>query len=102
MTKLQQGKRKKPASAGKSPPRKKTRAVPVKDPGSKRARPILVKLPPTATPEDRQEAEHFVRVLVANKQLARKPGPLPPGATHQLETDAAGAKRLVRRRFSAL
>jgi hypothetical protein len=61
-----------------------------------------VELPPDATAADRLEAEHFLRVLEANEQLARKPGPLPPGATHQIETARSGAKRVVRKRFSAL
>ncbi len=57
---------------------------------------------PDATPADRREAAHFVETLEANRQLAHEPGPLPPGATHQVETDESGAKRVVRKRFSAL
>jgi hypothetical protein len=48
------------------------------------------------------DATSFVESLEANKQVTDKPGPLPPGATHQIETDKKGQKRLVRKRFSAI
>ncbi len=55
-----------------------------------------------ATGADSRETTHFVETLEANRQLAREPGPLPPGATHQVETDESGATRVVRKRYSAL
>lgn len=82
---------------------KKKRVVLIKEPGArKKGRRVLVELPPDANAADRLEAEHFLRVLEANEQLSRKPGPLPPGATHQVKTDRSGARRIVRKRFSAL
>jgi hypothetical protein len=57
-----------------------------------------------ASPPDEEalaEAASYLEALEARKQIARKPGRPAPGATHQLEIDVAGRKRLVRRRFSA-
>ena len=51
---------------------------------------------------DRREEASFRETLEANDQLARRPGPLPPGATHQLECDESGKEQVVRKRFSAL
>jgi hypothetical protein len=101
---LQKGKKatattKSVAAAGSA---RKKRTVSVKDPAGSKRRRLRVELPRGATAAEQLEAEHFVRVLDANEQLARQPGPLPPGATHQLETDRSGAKRVVRKRFSAL
>jgi hypothetical protein len=48
------------------------------------------------------DAASFVETLEANKQVTDKPGPLPPGATHRIETDKKGQKKLVRKRFSAI
>ena len=48
------------------------------------------------------DAASFVETLAANEQVTDKPGPLPPGATHRIETDEKGRKRLVRKRFSAI
>jgi hypothetical protein len=48
------------------------------------------------------EATHYVKTLEDNKQISHEPGPLPPDATHQVETDEQGRKRLVRKRFSAI
>jgi hypothetical protein len=53
-------------------------------------------------PEALAEAAKFVETLEANQQLAYAPGPLPPGATHQLETDGEGRRLLKRKRFSAI
>lgn len=109
MKKAARGKPKKSGTASKTrsksataSKRKKTRSVPVRDPAAPRGRPIVVELAAEATTEDRLEAEHFVRVLDANQQLSRQPGPLPPGATHQVEADTTGTRRLKRKRFSAL
>ena len=51
---------------------------------------------------DVSEARVFRETLEANRQIAHKPGPLPSGATHQVETDAKGRKQLKRKRFSAV
>ena len=106
MAKRRQRKSKKPTASPKPAGTvriRKKRVVAIKDPGAlKQGRRLLVKLPADATAADRLEAEHFLRVLEVNEQLSRKPGPLPPGATHQIETDRTGAKRVVRKRFSAL
>ena len=48
------------------------------------------------------EATHFVETLEANQQIAHEPGPLPAGATHQVETDEQGQRILKRKRFSAI
>jgi hypothetical protein len=53
-------------------------------------------------PEALAEATKFVETLETNQQLAYAPGPLPPGATHQLETDAEGRRLLKRQRFLAI
>jgi FMN phosphatase YigB (HAD superfamily) len=53
-------------------------------------------------PEAVADAASFVETLAANEQVTDKPGPLPPGATHRIETDEKGRKRLVRKRFSAI
>ena len=107
MAKRRPRKRKKTTAPGKAaettrPARAtKKRTVTVKDPAGSKREHLLVDVPGDATAADQLEAEHFVRVLDANQQLTREPGPLPPGATHQIETDRAGAKRVVRKRFSA-
>jgi len=101
MKKEQQGKRKKMGGSPKARPRK-TRGVAVPDPSAENAGPIVVELPAPISPGDRREAEQFVKVLDANRQISRSAGPLPPGATHQVETDATGSRRLKRKRFSAL
>ena len=56
----------------------------------------------SANEADRQEEAYFRETLEANKQLAREPGALPPGATHQVECDESGKEQIVRKRFSAL
>lgn len=48
------------------------------------------------------DAASFVETLADNKQIAGEGEPLPPGATHRIETDKKGRKRLVRKRFSAV
>ena len=53
-------------------------------------------------PEVVSDAAAYVESLEANRQIAHDPGPLPPGATHQVEKDEEGRSVLKRRRFSAL
>jgi hypothetical protein len=84
------------------PTRRVTRTVLVADPAAPATDRILVELPADGTLKDQAEAEQFVRTLYETGQLARSPGPLPPGATHWLEPDPSGACRLVRRRYSAI
>ena len=79
-----------------------TRTVLVADPAAPATDRILVELPADGTLKDRAEAEQFVRTLHDTGQLARTAGPLPPGATHQLEPDPSGARRLVRKRYSSI
>lgn len=52
--------------------------------------------------EDFNESAHYIETLEANRQVAHEPGQLPPGTTHQVETDEKGQKRLKRKRYSAL
>jgi hypothetical protein len=49
-----------------------------------------------------EDAASFVQTLEDNQQVAHEAGPLPPGATHRIETDKKGRKRLVRKRFTAI
>ena len=52
----------------------------------------------------RAEDAAFTKSLVAHGQAVTVPpgGKLPPGATHELTTDADGEVRVVRKRFSAI
>lgn len=63
---------------------------------------LAVELPANANSEDTEEAKSFVETLEANEQIQHEPGPMQPGKTHQVETDAQGNKRLVRKRYSAI
>lgn len=63
---------------------------------------LAVELPANANSEDTEEAKSFVETLEANDQIQHEPGPMQPGKTHQIETDAKGNKRLVRKRYSAI
>jgi hypothetical protein len=63
--------------------------------------PIRVRLPASATRDERAEAAQFVDTLNANKQIARGKT-LTPGTTHKIQTSAKGKKTLVRKRFSSL
>ena len=47
------------------------------------------------------DATRFVKSLADSRKLAEGEGPVPPGATHQVEIDAKGRRILRRRRFSA-
>jgi len=63
---------------------------------------ISVELPKNANYDDTEEAKSFVETLEANEQIQHEPGPLKPGKTHQVETDAQGNKKLVRRLYNAI
>lgn len=49
-----------------------------------------------------EEFRSFAESLKANQQISRGAGVLQPGATHKIETDEKGRRRLVRKRFSAI
>jgi hypothetical protein len=49
-----------------------------------------------------EEFRSFAESLKANQQVSRGAGSLQPGATHKIETDEKGRRRLVRKRFSAI
>jgi hypothetical protein len=53
-------------------------------------------------PEMLEEFRSFAESLEANRQISRGAGPLQSGATHKIETDEKGHRRLVRKRFSAI
>jgi hypothetical protein len=99
------GKSRKAGAARKAkaakPVAKPKQVVAVRDRAAPKPARVKVKLPAKATAADRHEAEQFVLALDRNDQLARQPGPLPPGATHQLQSDGSAPPRLVRKRFSA-
>jgi hypothetical protein len=65
---------------------------------------VDVEVPDSGEPDDvvKADASKFVQTLEDNKQIAHGPGPLPRGATHQIEQRPDGTKRLTRKRFSAL
>ena len=75
--------------------------APLPDPAPGAKDPIYVSFP--APPDDLAlaEAASYVATLEANRQIARSPDQSEAGATHAIERDAKGHRRLVRRRFSA-
>jgi hypothetical protein len=97
-------KMKKPSRKAARIVRPKTEALEdcvVRDPADRR-RALRVRVRPGASAKDRAETQRFVDTLEANQQIARGEGPMPAGATHRVEPDAAGHQRLVRKRFSAI
>jgi hypothetical protein len=64
---------------------------------------VDVEVPDSGEPENVliEDASKFVQTLVDNNQLAFESGPLPPGATHQIDTRPDGTRRLTRKRFTA-
>ena len=52
--------------------------------------------------DDVAEASAYVGSLAAHGQIAKAGAPKASGATHEIELDAAGRQRLVRKRFSAV
>jgi hypothetical protein len=53
-------------------------------------------------PTPQQEEASFIRSLEKHGQAVAGKGPLPPGATHRLTIAPSGAKRVKRKRFSAV
>jgi hypothetical protein len=75
--------------------------VPLPDPAPGCREPIYVSFPGPPDPEALAEAEGYLRSLEERGQIARQPGRPAPGATHELEIDVTGKKKLVRKRYSA-
>jgi hypothetical protein len=88
-------------ATNKAKPAKANKRSLAKAQGKKPKQAVQGQLPTNASEADRREAAYFVKTLEANKQLAREPGALPPGATHQVEHDKSGNELVVRKRFSA-
>ena len=63
---------------------------------------VDVEVPDSGEPDEVliEDASKFVQTLEDNQQLAYGTGPLPPGATHTVETHADGTKRVTRKRFT--
>jgi hypothetical protein len=55
-----------------------------------------------ANPTPQQEEASFIRSLEKHGQAVAGKGPLPAGATHRLTIAPSGAKRVKRKRFSAI
>jgi hypothetical protein len=55
---------------------------------------------PCPTPQEEEAA--YIRSLEQHQQAVPGKGPLPPGATHRLLETPKGAKRVKRKRFSAV
>lgn len=75
--------------------------APVPDPAPGATEPIYVSFPAPPDEEALAEAASYLASLEARRQIAREPGETAPGATHRIELDAEGRKRLVRRGFAA-
>jgi hypothetical protein len=75
--------------------------VPLPDPAPGCEEPIYVSFPAPPDPEALAEAEGYLKGLEARGQIAREPGRPAPGATHELEIDGNGKKKLIRKRYSA-
>jgi hypothetical protein len=59
-----------------------------------------LKVAPPPTPEEEQAA--FIESLERSGKAVPEGRPLPPGATHRLVVVRTGAKRIKRKRFSAV
>lgn len=75
--------------------------APVPDPAPGATDPIYVSFPAPPDEEALAEAASYLASLEARRQIAREPGGAAPGATHRIELDAEGRKRLVRQGFAA-
>lgn len=89
-----------------SKPRMKKRAprqtwVPLTDPAPGTGEPVYLSFPSPPDAEALEEARCHLASLEANHQIAREGSRLPPGATHAIQTDGKGHRRLVRKRLSA-
>ena len=75
--------------------------APLPDPAPGAKDPIYVSFPAPPDDEALAEAASSVATLEAKRQIARSPDQSEPGATHAIECDAQGHRRLIRKRFSA-
>jgi hypothetical protein len=75
--------------------------VPLPDPAPGCEEPIYVSFPAPPGQAEIEEAEGYLKSLEERGQIAREPGRPAPGATHELEIDLTGKKKLVRKRYSA-
>lgn len=82
--------------------RSKTKTVHVSYLHDGKRQSVDVEVPDSGEPDDvlMEDASKFVQTLEDNRQLAHGTGPLPAGATHQIETRPDGTLRLTRKRFS--
>ena len=60
------------------------------------------KTPKASSSSTKAEEDCYIRSLTNHGQAVEGNGPLPPGATHELTVSRSGAKRVKRKRFSAL
>ena len=90
---------KRPRAAQATAPERVWAPLPDPVPGAKG--PLYVSFPTPPDAEALAEATSYVATLEANRQIARRPDQSDPGATHAIERDAQGHRRLVRKRFSA-
>jgi hypothetical protein len=72
----------------------------VPDPAPGATEPIYVSFPAPPDAEALTEAATQLAALEARRQISREGGASPPGATHAIERDAVGHRRLVRKRFA--
>jgi len=79
-------------------------AISVEGNVSRRKKNDVKKMAKLVQPSDEQvaEAASFVKSLATHGQIAGRPGKRARGATHQIETDEKGNRKLVRKRFSAI
>jgi hypothetical protein len=79
-------------------------AIPVEGNVSRKKKNDVKKMAELAQPTDEQvaEAASFVKSLAIHGQIAGSAGKPARGATHQIETDEKGSRKLVRKRFSAI
>jgi hypothetical protein len=75
--------------------------VPLPDPAPGTGDPVYLCFTSPPDAEALEEARSHLASLEANHQIAREGTRLPKGATHAIETDAKGHRRLVRKRLSA-
>ena len=100
MVKRSRPRLKRPRTARTAAPQRVWAPLPDPAPGAKD--PLYVSFPATPDKEALAEAASYVASLEANRQIARSADASDAGATHAIERDAEGHRRLVRKRFSAV
>lgn len=65
---------------------------------------VHVEVPDSGEPAEQllQETNHFLQSLEDNQQIEHEDEPAVHAATHRIESQADGTRRLVRKRFSAI